>query len=221
MEQKGELMTEKIDIGWNFDSSYARLPELMFTKLNPNPVQSPKLIILNDVLANSLGLNASALRSDDGVAVLAGNEVPEGTVSLAQAYAGHQFGHFTMLGDGRAVLLGEQITPDGDRVDVQLKGAGRTPYSRGGDGRAALGPMLREYIISEAMFALGIPTTRSLAVVASGEPVIIYVSALFNTSQHGARLRIFGLWRITPYKDTIQKQARILIQTVILCYFGK
>lgn len=110
------------------------------------------------------------------------NEVPEGTISLAQAYAGHQFGHFTMLGDGRAVLLGEQITPQGDRVDIQLKGAGRTPYSRGGDGRAALGPMLREYIISEAMHGLGIPTTRSLAVVATGE------SLIRETEQPGAVL---------------------------------
>ena len=113
-----------------------------------------------------------ALQSDEGIAVFAGNEIPEGAFPLAQAYAGHQFGHFTMLGDGRAVLLGEQITPAGERVDIQLKGSGRTPYSRGGDGRAALGPMLREYIISEAMHALGIPTTRSLAVVSTGEPVI-------------------------------------------------
>ncbi len=104
--------------------------------------------------------------------MLAGNQIPEGASPLAQAYAGHQFGHFTMLGDGRAVLLGEQITPLGERVDIQLKGSGRTPYSRGGDGRAALGPMLREYIISEAMHALGIPTTRSLAVVTTGESVI-------------------------------------------------
>lgn len=164
-------MTEKIDIGWNFDNSYTRLPESMFTRIKPTPVQSPKIIILNETLAQSLGLNVSALRANDGTAVLAGNEVPEGTVSLAQAYAGHQFGHFTMLGDGRAVLLGEHITPAGERVDIQLKGAGRTPYSRGGDGRAALGPMLREYIISEAMYALGIPTTRSLAVVTTGEPI--------------------------------------------------
>ena len=123
-------------------------------------------------LATSLGLNVQALQSEDGVAVLAGNKIPEGALPLAQAYAGHQFGHFTMLGDGRALLLGEQITPLGERVDIQLKGSGRTPYSRGGDGRAALGPMLREYIISEAMHALGIPTTRSLAVVTTGESVI-------------------------------------------------
>ena len=117
-------------------------------------------------------MNVQALQSNDGVAVLAGNQIPEGALPLAQAYAGHQFGHFTMLGDGRALLLGEQITPQGERVDIQLKGSGRTPYSRGGDGRAALGPMLREYIISEAMHALGIPTTRSLAVVTTGESVI-------------------------------------------------
>ena len=161
-----------IETGWNLDSSYARLPNSFFTSLNPIAVRSPKLIILNDLLATSLGLNVQVLKSEDGVAVLAGNQIPEGALPLAQAYAGHQFGHFALLGDGRAVLLGEQITPQGKRVDIQLKGSGRTPYSRGGDGRAALGPMLREYIISEAMHALGIPTTRSLAVVTTGESVI-------------------------------------------------
>lgn len=159
------------EAGWNFDNSYARLPTPFFSILNPTPVQNPKLVLFNEKLAADLGLNADALQSGEGVAVLAGNRVPDGAAPLAQAYAGHQFGHFTMLGDGRALLLGEQITPSGNRFDLQLKGAGRTPYSRGGDGRAALGPMLREYIISEAMHALGIPTTRSLAVVAAGEPV--------------------------------------------------
>lgn len=161
----------KIDIGWNLDNSFARLPELLFTSQNLNPVRSPELIILNNALAESLGLEAQALESEDGVEVLAGNRTPEGGFPLAQAYAGHQFGHFTMLGDGRAILLGEQITPKGERFDIQLKGSGRTRYSRGGDGRASLGPMLREYIISEAMHALGIPTTRSLAVVTTGESV--------------------------------------------------
>ena len=161
-----------IETGWNLDSSYARLPKSFFTSLNPTSVCSPKLIILNYSLATSLGLNVQALQSKDGVAVLAGNRIPEGALPLAQAYAGHQFGHFTLLGDGRALLLGEQITLLGKRVDIQLKGSGRTPYSRGGDGRAALGPMLREYIISEAMHALGIATTRSLAVVTTGESVI-------------------------------------------------
>ncbi|WP_339265877.1 YdiU family protein [Paenibacillus sp. FSL R5-0470] len=165
-------MTEKIDIGWNFENSYAHLPESMFTRIKPTPVRKPELVILNEPLATTLGLNSTALHCKEGVQNLAGNEVPEGTVSLAQAYAGHQFGHFTMLGDGRAALIGEQITPQGERVDIQLKGAGRTPYSRGGDGRAGLGPMLREYIISEAMHGLGIPTTRSLAVVTTGETII-------------------------------------------------
>lgn len=157
---------------WNFDNSYARLPESFFTLLNPTPVHSPKLIILNEPLAMSLGLNSQALRTIEGVEVFAGNRIPEGAQPLAQAYAGHQFGHFNRLGDGRALLLSEQITPLGERFDIQLKGSGATPYSRRGDGRAALGPMLREYIISEAMYALGIPTTRSLAVVTTGESII-------------------------------------------------
>ncbi len=168
-------MTEKnamIEPGWNFDNSYARLPEAFFTQLNATPVGSPKLSVLNRTLAATLGLDSEVLQSPQGVAQLAGNQVPEGAMPLAQAYAGHQFGHFTMLGDGRALLVGEQITPLGERFDIQLKGSGRTPYSRRGDGRAALGPMLREYIISEAMHALGIPTTRSLAVVTTGETII-------------------------------------------------
>lgn len=159
------------DVGWNLDNSYGQLPEMFFSRLPPTPVASPKLAILNEALAASLGLDVLALQSSDGIAELAGNRIPEGAAPLAQAYAGHQFGHFTMLGDGRALLLGEQITPSGDRVDIQLKGSGPTPYSRNGDGRAALGPMLREYIISEAMHGLGIPTTRSLAVAITGEPV--------------------------------------------------
>ena len=178
-------MTERkaiVETGWNLDSSYARLPKSFFTSLNPTAVRSPKLIILNDPLATSLGLNVQALQSKEGVAVLAGNQIPEGSLPIAQAYAGHQFGNFAMLGDGRAVLLGEQISPLGERVDIQLKGSGPTPYSRGGDGRAALGPMLREYIMSEAMHALGISTTRSLAVVTTGE------SVLRETDQPGAIL---------------------------------
>ncbi|MCZ8519634.1 MULTISPECIES: protein adenylyltransferase SelO [Paenibacillus] len=166
-------MTENnasIPAGWNFDNSYARLPKSLFTAQDTNPVRSPKLIMLNSPVAESLGLDVSSLRSNHG-AWFSGNQIPEGALPLAQAYAGHQFGYFNMLGDGRALLLGEQITPQGKRYDIQLKGSGRTPYSRGGDGRAALGPMLREYIISEAMHALGIPTTRSLAVVTTGEPV--------------------------------------------------
>ncbi|TWH56797.1 uncharacterized protein YdiU (UPF0061 family) [Desulfitobacterium sp. LBE] len=162
----------ELKTGWNFANSYASLPDSFYMKLNPTPVPSPTLVILNDALAEGLELNVPLLKSAENIMVLAGNRLPPGAEPLAQAYAGHQFGHFTMLGDGRALLLGEQITPQGKRVDIQLKGSGKTPYSRGGDGRAALGPMLREYIISEAMFALGIPTTRSLAVVTTGEPVI-------------------------------------------------
>ncbi|EFM12143.1 protein of unknown function UPF0061 [Paenibacillus curdlanolyticus YK9] len=157
--------------GWRFDNSYARLPNLFFTQQSTNPVSEPALVKCNEPFAESLGLNTQSLKSDEGVASLSGNAIPEGAAPLAQAYAGHQFGHFNILGDGRALLLGEQITPEGKRYDIQLKGSGRTPYSRGGDGRAALGPMLREYIISEAMHALGIPTTRSLAVLTTGDPV--------------------------------------------------
>lgn len=162
----------RMEAGWKLDNSYSRLPITFYSNLSPTPVRTPGLAVLNEPLAAELGLHVRELREDHGVAVLAGNKVPDGAIPLAQAYAGHQFGYFTMLGDGRALLLGEQITPSGKRMDIQLKGSGRTPYSRRGDGRAALGPMLREYIISEAMYALGIPTTRSLAVVTTGEPVI-------------------------------------------------
>ncbi|WP_342551504.1 YdiU family protein [Paenibacillus sp. FSL R7-0652] len=157
--------------GWNLEHSYAALPETFYTSQNAVPVQSPDWNIFNTALAASLGLNADVLHSPEGAAIFAGNSLPDGASPLAQAYAGHQFGNFNMLGDGRALLLGEQITPQGQRVDIQLKGSGRTPYSRGGDGRAAVGPMLREYIISEAMHGLGIPTTRSLAVVSTGENI--------------------------------------------------
>lgn len=159
-------------IGWHFDNSYVRLPSIMYSDISLNPVRSPKLVLLNEAVAVSLGLDAQALQREEGVAILAGNKIPEGGEPIAQAYAGHQFGHFNMLGDGRALLYGEHITPQQERYDIALKGSGRTPYSRGGDGRAALGPMLREYIMSEAMFALGIPTSRSLAVVATGEMIM-------------------------------------------------
>jgi uncharacterized protein YdiU (UPF0061 family) len=159
------------DAGWRLDNSYQRLPEALFARTLPTPVRSPVVVIVNAPLATELGLDATLL-VDDGAAVFAGNELPPGADPIAQAYAGHQFGHFTNLGDGRAILLGEQIKPDGRRFDLQLKGAGRTRYSRGGDGRAALGPMLREYVIGEAMHALGIPTTRSLAVARTGEVVM-------------------------------------------------
>ena len=162
------LVSSPPSAGWRLESSYAALPAAFYVSLEPTAVREPKMIILNRLLAKSLGLDPDLL---DNAALFAGNELPPRAQPLAQAYAGHQYGHFTMLGDGRALLLGEQITPRGDRFDIQLKGPGPTPFSRRGDGRAALGPMLREYIISEAMHALGIPTTRSLAVATTGEPV--------------------------------------------------
>ena len=153
------------------ESTYAELPEVFFSKLSPTPVRQPEIIIFNQELADEIGLNLSDLSINERTEFLSGNFVPKSLEPFAQAYAGHQFGNFTMLGDGRAIVLGEHLTPSGQRLDLQLKGSGRTPYSRGGDGRAALGPMLREYIISEAMNAMGIPTTRSLAVVTTGEKV--------------------------------------------------
>ncbi|WP_429472447.1 protein adenylyltransferase SelO [Neobacillus sp. B4I6] len=225
------------ELGWNLDNSYARLPDLFFTRTDPTPVRSPKLIILNNRLATSLGLNLQELESKNGVAVFAGNRIPEGAMPLAQAYAGHQFGHFTKLGDGRAILLGEQITPKGERYDIQLKGPGRTPYSRGGDGRAGLGPMLREYIISEAMDALGIPTTRSLAVVTTGEAVFRETAlpgailtrvasshlrvgtfqyvAKWGTVEELQALADYTLKRHYPHVDTDERRYLSLLQEVI------
>ena len=155
-----------------FDNSYARLPERFYARLAPTPVTAPRLVKLNEALCRQLGLDPADLASPEGVAMLAGNRVAPGSEPIALAYAGHQFGNFVpQLGDGRAVLLGEVVDRDGRRRDIQLKGSGRTPFSRGGDGRAAVGPVLREYIVSEAMAALGIPTTRSLAAVTTGEPI--------------------------------------------------
>lgn len=183
---------ETIGIGFNFENTYVDLPEMFFTKKGPSHVKSPSLVKLNSSLAKELGLNIDALQSNEGIEILSGNKIPEGSIPLAQAYAGHQFGHFTLLGDGRALLLGEHITPKGERVDIQLKGSGRTPYSRGGDGKAALGPMLREYIISEAMHALNIPTTRSLAVTKTGEAVIreTYLKGAILTRVASSHIRV-------------------------------
>ena len=155
-----------------FDNSYARLPERFYARLSPTPVAAPRLVKLNRALALQLGLDPEVLSSPEGVAMLAGNKVAPGSEPIALAYAGHQFGNFVpQLGDGRAILLGEVVDRDGLRRDIQLKGSGPTPFSRSGDGRAAVGPVLREYIVSEAMAALGIPTTRSLAAVTTGEPI--------------------------------------------------
>ncbi len=157
--------------GWKLENSYAKLPAILFQSVTPEKVPSPKVVIRNNSLATAMGLDFSKASDDEISAVFAGQTLPSGALPIAQAYAGHQYGGFAMLGDGRAILLGEQRMQAGNLLDVQLKGGGRTPFSRMGDGKAALGPMLREYIISEAMFALGIPTTRSLAVVATGESV--------------------------------------------------
>src|SRR6516165_5137642 len=156
-----------------FDNSYARLPERFYARLAPTPVAEPCLVKLNVALARELGLDPALLASQQGVELLAGNRLALGSEPIALAYAGHQFGNFVpQLGDGRAILLGEVLDRDGRRRDIQLKGSGPTPFSRRGDGRAALGPVLREYVVSEAMFALGIPTTRSLAAVITGESVL-------------------------------------------------
>jgi len=162
----------KSKVGWHFDNTYSRLPDAMLSRLLPVPVKSPKLVILNYSLAKELELDFSKINNKELSFMLSGNSMPQGSEAIAQAYAGHQFGHFTMLGDGRAITIGEHLTQNKKRFDIQFKGSGETPYSRNGDGRAALGPMLREYIISEAMHSLNIPTTRSLAVVTTGENVI-------------------------------------------------
>ena len=162
----------KNNMNWNFDNTYSRLPDPFREKINPVKVKNPELVMLNKSLAEDLNLDFSGLDQTKLSALFSGNELPNDSRSIAQAYAGHQFGHFTMLGDGRAVLIGEHISKSNHRYDIQFKGSGKTAFSRNGDGRAALGPMLREYIISESMHFLNIPTTRSLAVAKTGEKVI-------------------------------------------------
>ena len=177
-------------IGWCFDNTYSKLPDPFKEEIGPVPVKDPKLIILNKDLSKELNLDFSNLDDKKISELFSGNSLPQGSNSIAQAYAGHQFGHFTMLGDGRAVLIGEHLSKKKDRYDIQFKGSGKTAFSRNGDGRAAFGPMLREYIISEAMHNLGIPTTRSLAVVKTGEDVIR------ETALHGAILTRVALSHI-------------------------
>ena len=159
-------------IGWHFDNTYSKLSNTFKEEVKPTPVHNPELVVLNDQLAKDLNLDFSKIEKKDLSQIFSGNTLPKGSATIAQAYAGHQFGHFTMLGDGRAVLLGEHLVNNTTRFDIQFKGSGRTSFSRSGDGRAVLGPMLREYIISEAIHALKIPTTRSLAVVKTGEKVV-------------------------------------------------
>jgi uncharacterized protein YdiU (UPF0061 family) len=171
MVNLNQLLPEHNPMRWRFDNTYSRLPAVFFAPAQPATVAAPSLVIFNNRLADELGLDVNSISPEAVAALFAGQDLPSGCQPIAQAYAGHQFGGFTMLGDGRAILLGEHRLSSGQFVDIQLKGAGQTQFSRRGDGRAALGPMLREYIISEAMSALGIPTTRSLAVVTTGEPV--------------------------------------------------
>ncbi|MEC5293096.1 MULTISPECIES: protein adenylyltransferase SelO [unclassified Aurantimonas] len=176
-----------------FDNSYARLPSSFYARVPPTPVSAPHLLKLNRDLAVQLGLNPDELATQTGVEILAGKRIPEGAEPIATAYAGHQFGQFVpQLGDGRAILLGEIVDQEGVRRDIQLKGSGRTPFSRGGDGRAALGPVLREYIVSEAMAAVGIPTTRALAAVMTGDEVIreTYLPGAVLTRVASSHIRI-------------------------------
>ncbi len=160
------------NINWNFDNSYSRLSDAFKEHIKPVAVKNPELVIINESLAKELDLDLTKINKDKLSSLFTGNTLPEGSNTIAQAYAGHQFGHFTMLGDGRAILIGEHITSSNKRYDIQLKGSGKTSFSRNGDGRAALGPMLREYIVSEAMHNLNIPSTRSLAVAKTGEKIM-------------------------------------------------
>ena len=162
----------KKKIGWKFDNTYSKLPKSMLSKVSPKLAKTPKIAIFNHQLSQKLGLDFSSINNKELASIFSGNQLPDGAETIAQAYAGHQFGHFTILGDGRALIIGEHISKEKKRYDLQFKGSGKTPYSRNADGRASLGPMLREYIISESMHGLKIPTTRSLAVVTTGEKVI-------------------------------------------------
>ena len=194
--------------GFKFDNTYLHLPEIFYTNLIPAPVPEPEMVILNTPLAIELGLDFSEISLGKQAVLFAGNQMPESAEPFAQAYAGHQFGHFSMLGDGRAIVWGEHITPTGQRFDLQFKGSGPTPYSRGGDGRAPLGPMLREYIISEAMQALNIPTTRSLAVVTHGEQVYrettLPGAILTRVASSHIRVGTFQFAALKGNKETIQ-----------------
>ena len=160
-------------VGWKFNNTYSKLPKNLLSNIQPLPVKAPKVIIFNQNLSKELNLDFSQVDKKELALIFSGNQLPAGSESISQAYAGHQFGYFTILGDGRAHVIGEHIAKDKKRYDIQFKGSGKTPYSRNADGRAALGPMLREYLISESMHKLGVPTTRSLAVVETGEKLYV------------------------------------------------
>ena len=210
-----------ININWNFDNSYSKLPESFKENIKPVKVKNPELIILNKSLASDLDLDFSNINKVQLSTLFAGNELPEDSNSIAQAYAGHQFGHFTMLGDGRAVLIGEHLSKNKERYDIQFKGSGKTAFSRNGDGRAALGPMLREYLISESMHYLNIPTTRSLAVVKTGEDVIREVplrgAILTRVASSHLRVGTFQYVAARNKKDELE----ILLDYVINRHFPK
>ena len=191
------------------ENTYLKLPEIFYTKQNPSQVPTPKLVAFNYSLAKEMGLDVDYLESDEGLKILSGNKIIEGTIPIAQAYAGHQFGYFTILGDGRAVLLGELITDKESRVDIALKGSGETAYSRGGDGKASLGPMLREFIISEAMHGLRISTTRSLAVVETGETIIRekLLPGAVLTRIASSHIRVGTFQYVASYGKTVELKA--------------
>ena len=210
-----------VNINWNFDNSYSKLPESFKENIKPVKVKNPELIILNKSLASDLDLDFSNINKIELSTLFAGNELPEDSNSIAQAYAGHQFGHFTMLGDGRAVLIGEHLSKNKERYDIQFKGSGKTAFSRNGDGRAALGPMLREYLISESMHYLNIPTTRSLAVVKTGEDVIreapLMGAILTRVASSHLRVGTFQYVAARNKKDELE----ILLDYVINRHFPK
>jgi len=191
------------DSGWNLQCSYTQISDKLFSELKPDAVTNPSTVVINNELAEKLGLNLKGISEKDLSNLFSGNQLPHGAKPFAQAYAGHQFGQFTILGDGRAHIVGEQVTPDGEIFDIQYKGSGRTPYSRGGDGKAALGPMLREYLISEAMYYLGIPTTRSLAVVETGEKVYreVPLKGSILTRVASSHIRIGTFQFLAAHKD--------------------
>jgi len=210
-----KIKSEISKIGWCFDNTYARLPKIMLSKLSPIPVKSPKIVVINDEYSKELGLNLSILNNKYLASLLAGNLLPDGSEPIAQAYAGHQFGYFTMLGDGRAITIGEHLGKNNKRVDIQFKGSGKTPYSRNADGRAALGPMLREYIISESMHALKIPTSRSLAVVETGEDVIRETSlpGAILTRVASSHIRV-GTFQYIAMKKDIRTLKKLVSYTI-------
>ena len=202
-------------IGWSFDNTYSKLSSDFYIKQKPIPVKSPNIIILNKNLSKSLNLDFTNISEEHLSQIFSGNLLPTGSESISQAYAGHQFGHFTMLGDGRAVLMGEHLSKNKERFDIQFKGSGRTPYSRSGDGRAALGPMLREYIISEAMHGLNIPTTRSLAVVKTGENVMrdTYLPGAVLTRIASSHIRVGTFQYLAATQN--DKNLKVLLDYVI------